>query len=227
MRDAPLILLVEDSWEIQRVNSRMLTRRGYRVESAMTLAEARDRLRASPPDLVVLDILLPDGDGLDFCAELRALRAEMPILFLTARDKVSDIVKGLEGGGDDYLTKPYDYDVFAARVEALLRRAGQNRQQRREIGPITLDYARQRAYLHGEDALLKPREFALLALLVEHMGENMTPEALYETIWGAEVNSDLRTVYVHIAGLRRKLRMEGTRGLRIENEREKWYRLVL
>lgn len=134
--------------------------------------------------LVVLDIMLPDGSGLDFCWELRESALAVPILFLTVLNENSDIVAGLRAGGDDYLTKPYDYDVFLARIEALLRRVGKagGSSLCQGIGDLTFDTTAQRVYRNGKDALLKPREYALLRLLTENLGAYFPPEILYKRV---------------------------------------------
>jgi DNA-binding response OmpR family regulator len=150
------ILMVEDDPQIQAVNRNMLTRRGYDVLCAMNLAEARGLLENDPPDAVVLDIMLPDGSGLDFLRELRKNGDDTPVLLLTALSKDSDVVRGLESGGDDYLPKPYNYDVLAARVDALMRRRGMAVPVRSiEKGGLTLDLIAGRAFVNGEDLLLK------------------------------------------------------------------------
>lgn len=223
------ILLVEDNPAIQKANKRMLELNGYDVETAMDIEQARALMANAPPDLLVLDIMLPDGSGLAFCEEVRQA-TDAPILLLTALSKKDDIVRGLRAGADDYLSKPYDYDELLARIEAMLRRVQRmDRQAPRvvEIGPLRIDYRCGRAYVQGEDALLKPKEFSLLKLLVENTGQYLASEALYETMWGSAANNDARTVYVHIAGLRKKLRMNSSSAVSIQHARGKGYRFVL
>ena len=116
------ILLVEDNEHIMRINAEYLSGRGYELEKAYSLRQAEEKIAKGEPDLIVLDVMLPDGDGIRFCGELRK-EHHMPILFLTAKVQKADIIAGLGQGGDDYLTKPYDLDEFGMRIEALLRRA--------------------------------------------------------------------------------------------------------
>lgn len=220
------ILLVEDNPEIQKVNKRMLELYGYTVAVAFDIEQAWRCMEEAPPDLLVLDIMLPDGSGLAFCEQVRE-KSDTPILFLTALGEKDDIVGGLRKGGDDYLAKPYDYDVLLARIEALLRRAGRRAPPAEDIGPLRLEYRAGRAYVNGGDALLKPKEFALLRVLVEDTGRFIPSEKLYETVWGAQPNGDPRTVYVHIAGLRKKLCMDDGSKVNIEHVRGKGYRFVM
>jgi len=214
-----LILLVEDNEQILRGNERMLKRRGYDTMIAMTLEEARERLKARRPDAIVLDIMLPDGSGLSFMRELRQT-SDIPILLLTGLTTPEDIVRGLESGGDDYLTKPYDFEVLLARIEALLRRAARI-PKRLEKGELTLDIRSNRAFLRGTDILLSPKEFAVLLLLAENLGQALTTDLIYEAAWrqnagtgtGADASGAVKTV---VSRLRRKL----GGGFILDNERE-------
>ena len=140
------ILLVEDNENIMDINARYLTNMGYSVEKAYSVKEAEALLRDSLPDLIVLDIMLPDGDGVAFCRSVRRYRS-VPVLFLTAKASDRDMIEGLESGGDDYLTKPYDLTVFGTRVRALLRRAGKvlPENQSYTVGPILFDIVRAQA----------------------------------------------------------------------------------
>lgn len=224
---AAKILLVEDNERINKANRRMLEMNGYSVETAMDLQEAQAVIKKEPPNLIVLDVLLPDGSGVAFCRELQESAPQIPVLFLSALGKNHDIVTGLRPGGDDYLTKPYDYAVLLARIEALLRRSTQAMEYAmvKRVGPFELDLAAQRAYREGTDLLLKPREFALFRLLAENPGVFFLPEELYERVWASDPNGDVRTLYSHISRLRRKLNVDET--LDIDQKRGKGYRLVL
>ncbi|MDR1765517.1 MAG: response regulator transcription factor [Lachnospiraceae bacterium] len=209
-----LILLVEDNEQILRGNERMLKRRGYDTMIAMTLGEARERLGARRPDAIVLDIMLPDGSGLNFMRELRQT-SDIPILLLTGLTTPEDIVRGLESGGDDYLTKPYDFAVLLARIEALLRRAERIPKQL-EKGALTLDIRSGRAFLRGEDIALSPKEFAVLLLLAENMGQGLATDYIYETAWKQSADADAGgAVKTVVSRLRRKV----GRDFIIENER--------
>lgn len=203
------ILLLEDTAEILKTNKRMLELHGYSVWSAVDVGEARYLTRETLPDLMVLDILLPDGSGLAFCREIRE-RADVPILFLTALGENADIVEGLRAGGDDYLPKPYDYDVFLARVEALLRRTRSRQhteppRQALALGPLRLELSTMRGFLEEKDLLLTPKEFLTLLTLAQREGEEVASDTLYQSAWGDEAGSDTRAVRTQVSRLRAKL----------------------
>jgi DNA-binding response OmpR family regulator len=215
-----LILLVEDNEQIMRGNERMLKRRGYEVTTALTLAEARETMETQFPHLIVLDIMLPDGSGLAFMRNLRQ-HSQVPILLLTGLTAPEDVVRGLSQGGDDYLTKPYDFEVLLARVEALLRRA----QQVPEVitkGSLSLDVAASAAMLDGANLLLTQKEFALLLLFFQNEGRSMDAEYLYEKVWKLPMLSDTNALKNAIRRLRTKI--DGS-GWRIEWSRGEGYRL--
>lgn len=218
------ILLVEDNIDILEANRLVLEMSGYTVITAATLKQARQQISASTPNLIILDILLPDGSGLDFCVQLRENNTNIPILCLSALSQNADIVKGLRSGADDYLPKPYDYNVLLARIEALLRRTHTDPVHR--LGPFTVDYLAQRVYKDGRDLLLKPREVALLQLFADNPGTYFPPTTIYERIWGGESLEDIRTVYAHVSSLRRKMELYGDSPILIEQQRGKGYRLV-
>jgi DNA-binding response OmpR family regulator len=181
--NSPLILMIEDDPAIQDLNRKTLARRGIQTISAHTLSEARLMLSKSI-DLILLDILLPDGNGLDFVPEIRAATAA-PILILTSKREDEDIVQGLLGGGDDYMTKPFRNDELYARIIALLRRAQMAETRSREItkGRLKLDTVAGRAYLSDEDLQLAPKEFAVLHLLIKNEGKAVAARKLYEEVW--------------------------------------------
>lgn len=227
-RDEMSILLVEDNEELIRVNQRMLEIKGYEVEAVVNIEEARVCLETSDIRLMILDILLPDGSGLDFCKEVKKKYPNLPILFLTALGENSDIVTGLRIGGDDYVSKPYDYEVLLAKIEALLRRTQLEVVQGiKNIGSYYFDHDLQRLYKDGIDLLLKPKEFLLFRLLAEHAGRYYTPEELFKQIWGNESNHDYRTIYAHISNLRSKLMLNDNPHMKIEQKRGKGYRLFM
>ena len=198
-----LILLVEDNEKIMQGNERMLRRRGYGVVMALTLAEARKALEAQMPDLIVLDIMLPDGSGLDFMAELRQY-SKMPILLLTGLTTPEDVVRGLTAGGDDYLAKPYDFGVLLARVEALLRRAEQI-PEKLTRDRLSLDVAAGVAMLDGADLLLTQKEFALLLIFVQNESRFISAEYLYEKLWKQPMTGDSNALRSTLKRLRAKL----------------------
>lgn len=208
-----LILLVEDNEQILRGNERMLKRRGYHVLTAMTLGEAWERLSASASggkhsvDAIVLDIMLPDGSGLDFMRELR-LKSNIPILLLTGLTTPEDVVRGLSDGGDDYLTKPYDFAVLLARVKALLRRAGRLPDVMTK-GALKLDIVSGQALLNDCDLLLTQKDFALLLIFIQNEDKVMSAEYLYEKVWKSPLGDDTQALKSAISRLRKKLTGSG------------------
>lgn len=198
------ILLVEDNEQIMQGNERMLKRRGYEVITALTLAQARSAIQAQMPDLFVLDIMLPDGSGLDFMAELRKV-SQTPILLLTGLTTTEDIVRGLTAGGDDYLAKPYDFGVLLARVEALLRRAQQVPECIHK-GRLRLDVTADVATLDGADLLLSQKEFFLLLIFVQNEERYISAEYLYEKVWKQAMAGNSNTLKTTINRLREKIK---------------------
>jgi len=198
-----LILLVEDNEQILRGNEWMLKRRGFEVAAALTLAEAKQRLAERTPDAIILDIMLPDGSGLDFMRQLRK-ESDIPILLLTGLTTSQDVIRGFSCGGDDYLSKPYDFGVLLARVEALLRRAALIPKTLTK-GALKLDIMASRAYLDGGDLLLSPKEFALLLLMAQNEGNLVSTEYIYDSIWKQEQPADTSAVRTAVSRLRKKL----------------------
>lgn len=219
------ILLIEDNIDILNANCIMLELNGYSVLTALTLEQGEQQINTHIPDLIVLDIMLPDGSGIEFCQNLRQQGLMTPILYLSARNRNDDIVKGLRNGGDDYLTKPYDYDVLLAHIEALLRRT--KAESHRQLGPFTIDQQAHRVYRDGKDLMLKPREFLLLQFFADNIGIFFPPHVLYERLWVGDATEDVRTVYAHISSLRRKMALYGSTELQIEHRRGAGYRLIV
>ena len=205
--NAKRILLVEDNEQIMRGNERMLTRRGYEVISALTLMEARSAIQVQMPDLLVLDIMLPDGSGLDFIEELRQ-HSLVPVLLLTGLTTPEDIVRGLTAGGDDYLAKPYDFGVLLARVEALLRRA-ENVPEKLVRGRLSLDVTVGVATLDGVDLLLSQKEFALLLIFVQNEERFINAHYLYEKVWKQPMTGNSNALRSTLKRLRAKLESSG------------------
>ena len=203
------ILLVEDNEKIMFVNREMLEWEGYEVAAALTLAEARASINKRRPDVVVLDIMLPDGCGLNFMRELRENEhANIPILLLTGLAGQEDIVRGLNSGGDDYLTKPYDFPVLLARVEALLRRAVRVPELVQK-GRLSLDVTAGAAMLDDRDILLSQKEFALLLLFAQNEDRSVSGEYLYEKVWKAPMASNSNALKSSIRRLRAKIEGSG------------------
>ena len=220
----PHILIVEDDADIMRANRTALELEGHRVSAADTLAESRALAANSTPDLIILDVLLPDGNGLDYCEELRGASG-VRILFLSALNTRENVLAGLRAGGDDYISKPYDMDELLLRVEALLRRGrlirGADTPLR--LQELEMDLTSRRATLGGKDILLKPKEFSLLFLLARQPDCTISAKELYERAWGLQTADDVCSVKEHISRIRAKLCGSG---LSIVSQRGQGYRLV-
>ena len=200
-----VILCVEDNMQVQTFNKSLLEAKGFTVKTAMTLAQAREIIGRETPSLIVLDIYLPDGNGLDFLRELRKQQktSNVPVIALTVDKEDNDLVAGFASGCDDYLPKPYNFDVLYARIQGLLRRAGYSGSVTN--GLLTLDIASGRAFASGVDMLLTPKEFALLLFFAQNEGITMSAEQLYEKIWKAPLGNDKRSLQKHISAMRAKL----------------------
>jgi len=201
------LLLVEDEPAVQANNKMVLERRGYRLRQAYNLAEARAAVAEEMPAAIVLDIQLPDGNGLNFLQELRKT-SNIPVLMLTAMSTSEDVIQGLEAGGDDYLTKPHELSVFLKRVEALLRRASLI-PDTLAIGSIKIDTASGRAYINGEDMNLQQKEYVLLQHFMQYPDKSFTAEVLYEKLWGQKMFEDDNAVKKAVSKLRAKLENSG------------------
>ncbi|MDO4562903.1 MAG: response regulator transcription factor [Clostridia bacterium] len=203
------ILLIEDNEKILQGNKRMLEWGNYTVSEATTLFEAREIIKSVNPDVIVLDIMLPDGSGLDFVRELRNSRkADIPVLLLTGLTTQKDILRGLKSGGDDYLTKPYDFSILLARIEALMRRS-QRVPQRITKGKLSLEVATSVAAFDGVDLLLTKKEFALLLVFVQNAERFIEAEYLYERVWNRPMANDANALKSAIKRLRAKLTGSG------------------
>ncbi len=208
MRKA-IILVVEDDSDILESIREYLESKEYQVLAAKSMAEARAQLQQSPPDLVLLDVMLPDGSGFDFCSELRRAHA-MPVIYVTCRGESGDVVRGLELGGSDYIVKPYDMKVLEARIAARLRDTGLFLSARRiELPPLSLDLITGEATLGGKPVRLSQKELQLLAFLADHIGQRIGRDRLYEAVWGTPANKNTHTVTEHVHRLRKKLHMDG------------------
>jgi DNA-binding response OmpR family regulator len=221
-----LILVVDDEENIIQLTRLYLSREGYRVEAAAdgrTALEAVDRLQ---PSLMVLDLMLPEVDGLEVCRRLRAQNNPIPILMLTARDEDIDKILGLEFGADDYLTKPFNPRELVARIKAILRRGEMaliKPTAAQQIGDLVIDPARREVTIRGEEVRLRAKEFDLLLTLIEHKSLVLSRDQLLDLAWGYEFYGQTRTVDVHIAHLRKKL---AGSSIRIETVTGVGYKLI-
>jgi two-component system response regulator RegX3 len=207
--DRPRILLVEDEKAITDPLAEALEREGFTTRVAASAREALEQAAAETPDLVLLDIGLPDGSGLDVCRQLRR-DSDVPVIMLTARGSEADRVAGLEMGADDYVVKPFSAREVTARVRAVLRRATPDARAaadggRIEIGDLVLDTSKHSAELGGEALELSRKEFELLKTLMEQAGRVITRQALLEEVWDMNWFGSTKTLDVHVSGLRKKL----------------------
>jgi DNA-binding response OmpR family regulator len=205
---AQTVLVVEDEASIASFVARFLRSAGYEVETAATGGDALSKAEAKSPALIVLDLMLPDIDGVEVCRNIRQ-RSDVPILMLTARDEDIDKIIGLEVGADDYLTKPFNPRELVARVKSILRRATPERRHLESAqirhGDLLVDAGRREVKVGEEEIQLAPKEFDLLWELLDHRGLVLTRDQLLERVWGYTFAGDTRTVDVHVRQLRRKL----------------------
>jgi len=203
------VLIVEDERELCLTLADRFEDEGYEVEFAHDEQSGIRKIGEGTYDLIILDIMLPLGSGLDLCVRMRRMGVLTPVLFLTARSHVAEKVAGFKAGGDDYLTKPFDTLELMARVEALLRRGSASETGRADgeyqFGPVTLDVLRKKVTLNGQEVTLTSREFQLLRYLAENSGKTISREELLEEVWGDLSGNITRTVDMHVAGLRQKL----------------------
>src|SRR6202011_3549692 len=200
------ILVVDDEDHILELARLYLSREGYQIDTVSDGAQALARCGQTKPDLVVLDIMLPNVDGLTICKEIRKL-SQVPIIMLTARDEVTDKVVGLELGADDYLTKPFHPQELVARAKALLRRARIEPDAPKLIraGKLEVDLERHEVRLGKAKGQLRPQEVDLLALLARHPGRVFQRSELLDLVWGYDFPGYTRTVDVHVQQVREKL----------------------
>jgi DNA-binding response OmpR family regulator len=217
------VLLVEDDEPVAESLRRGLVRYGFEVDWVTTGGAA---LRAATPDLVLLDLGLPDTDGLDVCRELRA-RGGVPIIVISARSDETDRVVGLEIGADDYVSKPFGVREVIARIRAVMRRVRPPEEQQAagpdRYGRLAVDRKARRALRDGDEVVLTPREYDLLSFLTEQPGALMTREQIMEAVWDANWFGPTKTLDVHVGALRRKL----AGAIAIETVRGVGFRLIV
>jgi DNA-binding response OmpR family regulator len=202
------VLVVEDESSIASFVALYLKHAGYAVKTSAPGNDALAEVAAETPALIVLDLMLPDIDGIEVCRRIRKT-SDVPILMLTARDEDVDKIIGLEVGADDYLTKPFNPRELVARIRSVLRRAAPERREREsetiEHGDLHIDAGRREVRVGDEEVQLAPKEFDLLWELLDHRGLVLTRDQLLERVWGYTFAGDTRTVDVHVRQLRRKL----------------------
>jgi two-component system alkaline phosphatase synthesis response regulator PhoP len=221
-----LVMVIEDEKEIRDLIRYNLERAGYRVNAVANGEEGLQRLFASRPDALVLDLMLPGMNGLEILREVRAesMTRDLPVVVLTARGAEMDKLLGFEHGADDYMTKPFSPRELVARLQALLRRAHPLRgEAATTIGDLHVDTASREATWAGQRLVLTPREFDLLAFFVHHPGRVVSREELLRKVWGYDYLGETRTVDVHVRRLRVKL---GTGSRLLETVTGAGYKLV-
>ncbi|HNX49112.1 MAG TPA: response regulator [Thermoanaerobaculaceae bacterium] len=225
----PLVLVVEDDAPIRRFLRAALAESGFRVEEATSATDAMAGLVNHPPDLVLLDLGLPDRDGLDLLRELRGW-SRVPVIVLSARDREHDKVVALDAGADDYLSKPFGIAELRARMRVALRHAAATGAEGAAttfaVGDLVVDLAARRVIIAGREPHLTPHEFKLLSLLVKNAGKVLTHRQLLHEVWGPEYGDENHYVRVYMAQLRRKIEADPARPRYIRTEPGVGYRLV-
>lgn len=206
------VLIVEDEAGLAEALVAAFSFRGWQAESVGTVAHASEVVRLSVPDLVVLDVMLPDGDGFELLGTLRARSPQIAVLFLTARDAPEDRVHGIEIGGDDYITKPFDLSEVLARSRGLMRRAGLLRQKQGtqlQVADLVVDVEAHEARRAGQLLSLTATEFALLRYLATHQRRVLSKDELLRKVWGDDFDGTLHVVELYVSYLRKKVDAEG------------------
>jgi len=204
------IYIVEDDVDLAKLNARLLSRNGYLVQMAYSLTEARSQLLVDDMDLYILDVNLPDGDGMAFGQEIRA-KTEAPMIFLTGNSDTASKVKGFQVGGDYYLTKPYDKEELLAIIQSLLRKAERVQEKNHtvhqlECGALRVNLVESKAYINQQDVSLTPKEFSILRCLMQHKEKELSYEEIYQTVWGVPMCEDSSALRKQMSRLKAKLR---------------------
>jgi len=218
------ILLLEDDISLIDGLHYSLKKNGFYVDIARTVEEAKKYLcKIEKYDLLILDVTLPDGTGFDVCENVRKQNKQIPIIFLTASDEEVNIIRGLDCGGDDYVTKPFGMMELVSRIKAVLRRYSDNTEKKElQAGNIIVDVGKHKVYVNGNEISLTFKEFEMLCMLIESKGLVLSRNKLLESIWGYDFDGETRTIDVHVRSLRQKL---GNSGNIIETVRGIGYRI--
>ena len=211
------VLYVEDDSYFLYVTYTILSKHGYNVLTAENLAQAKKQLAAHKPDAIILDILLPDGSGLDYLKELRAQGNQTPVLLLTAWNKNTDEVQGFDAGADEYIGKPFNYELLLIRLKKMIGRA-ERVPEYITCGNLLLDVVSAQAFINGENLMLTQKEFALLLLFIQNKGRIVSRKHLFEKVWNTPMGNDDRTLKKHISAIRKRLG-SGNSGYNIHNKR--------
>jgi len=219
------VLVVDDEPQILRALRTSLRGAGYEVDTAETAEQALTQLAVSPPDAVILDLVLPDGRGTDIARELRTW-SDVPVIVLSVVGDESEKVAALDAGADDYVTKPFGIDELLARLRAALRRGEPSGEPVVEIGALSVDLEKRSVHVDGKLVQLTPHEFELLRALARNPGKLMTHSALLREVWGRAYDDESHYLHVYVSQLRRKLEPDPARPRYILTEPGAGYRLV-
>jgi two-component system KDP operon response regulator KdpE len=219
------VLVVDDEPQILRALETTLRVEGYEVETAATAADALARAAMHPPEAVILDVVLPDGSGIDVARELRSW-TKVPVIILSAVGDESEKVRALDAGADDYVTKPFGGDELLARLRAVLRRAAPSGSPVIDVGELRIDLAKRAVFRDGERIQLTPHEFALLRLFAENEGKLLTHRMILREVWGPAYQTESNYLHVYVSHLRRKIEADPTRPRYILTEPGAGYRFV-
>jgi len=202
------IFIVDDEPDLVKIATDLLQAEGYHVASATHPDEGLKKIKANPPDLILLDIRLPDKDGFQVCKELKSdpKTKAIPIIMISVKAEETDVVVGLELGAEDYIAKPYRKRELLARVKAALRRSEPEQiDQKIQIGPFCVDFGRYKVLIDKKEVVLTPKEFELLAFFLKKEGRVLTRAMICESVWGFEFTGSTRTIDVHVDMVRKKL----------------------
>lgn len=222
VRRAPIVLIVEDEVELRHAIARQLSDRGFVAIEAGSVAQAKAAVWEHQPDVALLDVLLPDGSGYDLCRWLRPVTSA-PIIYLTALGQDPAIVRGLESGGDDYITKPFTVEVLVARINAQLRRTAAPRAARIDLPPLHLDFLTGRVTLEGREIKLSKMELQLLGYLAANIGVGFTQDELLISVWQVKAVTPTNTVRQTVSSLRRKLALDAASAFELEYSSDRRY----
>jgi two-component system KDP operon response regulator KdpE len=220
-----LVLVVDDEPQILRALQTNLRGAGYEVETAATAEGALSAAAMRPPDAVILDLVLPDGSGIEVCRELRSW-SSAPILVLSVVGEEAEKVAALDAGADDYVEKPFGIEELLARLRALLRRVGPSTEPVLEVGELVIDLDKRLVTVAGQAVSLTPNEFELLRVLAQNEGKLMTHPAILREVWGPAYGAESHYLHVYISQLRRKLEPDPARPRYLLTEPGAGYRLV-
>jgi two-component system KDP operon response regulator KdpE len=219
------ILVVDDEPQILRALRATLRGAGYTVDAAATAGEALTAAAAHPPEAVILDLVLPDGNGTDVCRELRAW-SDAPVIVLSAVGEERQKIAALDAGADDYVTKPFSVDELLARLRAVLRRRGPTQEPMLKVGAIHIDVPERKVTMYGERVKLSPHEFDLLRVLAQNQGKLLTHKMLLREVWGPAYQVEAHYLHVYISHLRKKIEPDPTSPRYLLTEPGAGYRLV-